>query len=193
MKQGGSMKYLFVALFVIIALPLTTGCAVTNKYGPYYGKVIDAETKEPLEGAAVLIVYKTEQYGLAGAVSHYEDAQEMLTDKNGEFKIPSMRVSTFRILSSWEKYPEVRIFKPGYGCYPMHKDATPDFDYGSLPSEKFVTIELPNVKKEARDERLRNADCHPSPNVRNNKYKKLFHLLQVERAALGLEQEVEPK
>lgn len=186
------MKSLFVVLFVIIALPLTTGCAVTNKYGPYYGKVIDAETKEPLEGAAILIVYKTEQYGLAGAVSHYEDAQEMLTDKNGEFKIPSIRVSTFRILSSWERYPEVRIFKPGYGCYPMHKDATPDFDYGSLPAELRVDISLPRLK--TKEERLENyRTAYPSPGVPTDKYKKLLHLINEEAIFLGLEPDTEPK
>ncbi len=187
------MKSSFIILLLIIIFPFSAGCAITNKYGSYYGKVIDAETKEPIEGAAVLIVYKTEQYGLAGSVSHFEDVQETLTDKNGEFRIPPKRVNTLRILSSWERYPEVRIFKPGYGCYPTHKDVTPNFDYGSLPSEKFITIELPNVKNESRDERLRNATCEPSPNVPDNKYKKLFHLLQVERKALGLEQEVEPK
>lgn len=101
-------------LFALIILFSATGCAITNKYDSYYGKIIDAETKEPIEGSVVLVVYKTEQYGPAGSIAHFEDAEETLTDKNGDFRIPAKRVNTFRLSSSWGKYPEIYIYKPGY-------------------------------------------------------------------------------
>jgi len=186
------MKSLSVVLLVMVIFPLSAGCAITNKYDSYYGKVIDAETKEPIEGAAILIVYKTGQYGLAGSVSHFEDAEETLTDKNGEFKIPAKRVNTLRLLSSWEGHPEIRIFKPGYGCYPMHKDVTPKFDYGSLPSEQHVIIKLPLLKtKEERLENYRNA--YLSPSVPTVKYKNLLHLINKEAIFLGLKPDTEPE
>lgn len=54
---------------------------------PFYGKVIDADTKEPIEGAVVLAVYHLTRYTLAGESDFIVDGQEALTDKNGEFKL----------------------------------------------------------------------------------------------------------
>jgi hypothetical protein len=159
---------------MIVALLLLAGCTITNRYDGYSGRVIDAGTKKPIEGAAVLVVYNTEQYGLAGAVRYFADAQEVLTDRNGEFRIPAKRIITFRVLSGWEQYPHFTIFKPGYGCYPNHKDVTPMFDpNGALPSDQYVTVELPEVMNEAREARLRNAACLPSQTVPEKKYVKL--------------------
>lgn len=179
------MKILSALLLFLMMLPVSAGCAITHKYGPYYGKIIDAETKEPIEGAAVLVVYYTEQYGLAGSVVQFADAQETLTDKNGEFKIPAIRINKFRIISGWEKYPDVRIFKPGYGCYPKHKDVKPVFEYGSLPSNQYVTIELPNIKNEPIEKRLDNAACLPGPSVPDEKYKRLRRLIEEEYKSVG--------
>jgi hypothetical protein len=182
------VKEIFLFGFLIAFF---VGCAITHKYGPYYGKVVDGETKIPIEGAAVLIVYKTQQIGLAGPVAQFADAHETVTDKNGEFKIPAIRINKFRMISGWELHPEVRIFKPGYGCYPMHKYARPKVDYGSLPENQYVTIELPKLG--SKEERLENYRCYPSELVPESKYKNLFHLIQQERMVLGLEPRKEPK
>jgi hypothetical protein len=171
---------------MIVALLLLAGCTITNRYDGYSGRVIDAGTKKPIEGAAVLVVYNTEQYGLAGAVRYFADAQEVLTDRNGEFRIPAKRIITFRVLSGWERYPHFTIFKPGYGCYPNHKDVKPMFEpNGALPSDQYVTVELPEVMNEAREARLRNAACLPSPIVPEKKYVKLRGLLDEEYKTIG--------
>ena len=183
------MKTFIALLLLLILFPATGGCAITHKYGPYYGKVVDAETKEPIEGAAVLIVYKTEQYGLAGPVSHFADAQETITDKNGEFEISAIRINKLRIISGWERHPEVRIFKPGYGCYPKHRDVRPVFDYGSLPANAYVTVELPKLR--TKEERIVNYGCYPSPSVPKIKYRKLLHLINQDAVTLGLEPDKE--
>jgi len=178
-------------ILMIISLLFLSGCAITNKYEAYYGKVIDAETKEPLEGAAVLVVYFTEQYGVAGPVGYFADAQETVTDKNGEFRIPPIRITTFRPLSGWRHHPQVTIFKPRYGCYPMHKDVRPRLDYESLPPNQHVTVELPNLRK--IEDRLDNYGCYPAPLVPEAKYRKLFELIQQERLLIGLEPRKAPK
>jgi hypothetical protein len=179
---------------MIVALLLLAGCTITNRYDGYSGRVIDAGTKKPIEGAAVLVVYNTEQYGLAGAVRYFADAQEVLTDRNGEFRIPAKRIITFRVLSGWEQYPHFTIFKPGYGCYPNHKDVTPMFEpNGALPAEQYVIIQLPNVQSEPRPVRLENYGCYPSPSVPQTAYKKLLNLINREAVSLGLEPDKEPK
>jgi hypothetical protein len=178
-------------ILMIISLLFLSGCAITNKYEAYYGKVIDAETKEPLEGAAVLVVYFTEQYGVAGSVGHFADAQETVTDRNGEFRIPPIRITTLRPISRWPDYTQVRIFKPGYGCYPMHKDVKPEVDYESLPADQYITVELPRLK--TKEERLENYRWgYPSPSVPRTSYRKLLRLINQEAVSLGLFPDAEP-
>ena len=50
--------------------------------GPYRGRVIDAETKQPLEGAVVLAVWENKTPGVAGYGYSYLDSEEVLTDEN---------------------------------------------------------------------------------------------------------------
>ena len=179
------MKDHVIRILLIMLTFTTAGCAVTERYDQYLGKVVDAETKQPLEGAAVVVVYNTQHWGLAGSVTYYADAQETVTDKNGEFRIPSIRLYTLQILSGWEQHPRVTIFKPGYGCYPTHKYAAPKFEYGSLPPNQYVTIGLPSVQQESIDQRLRNAACLPSPGVPEDRFVNLRNLTSMEYKSIG--------
>ncbi len=180
------MKRLAIGLICIFILILsTTGCALVHRYDAYYGKVVDGETKEPLEGAAVLAVYNTEEYGLAGSVYHYLDAKETVTDKNGEFRIPSFMSYTFRPLQSFDRNVWFTIFKPGYGCYPKHKGVKPEsLRNGILKAEKYVIIELPKLI--SREDRLENQRCGPA-SIPEFKYIKLINAINIERTYLKLE------
>lgn len=179
------MKTLLEILLLLILFPATGGCAITHKYGPYYGKVVDAETKQPIEGAAVLVVFNTEEWGPAGSITRFADALETVTDKNGEFRIPAHRVTTIRLLQGWDKYGYLTIFKSKYGCYPHHRDVRPMFmPNGTLPADQYITIELPKLK--TKEERLRNIDCFPV-SVPDEKMKKLIELNNIESINLGLQ------
>lgn len=120
---------------------------------PYKGKVIDADTKEPIEDAAVLVVYYNFYPTGAGSISSAGDAQETLTDGNGEFKMP-WKV----ILYGDAKFcpdGEVIIFKPGYGVLPSHKRSTAVGENKSWPPAfKYVVYEIPKLK--TREERIKN-------------------------------------
>lgn len=178
------MKSLIVVFLVLIFYPLSTNCAVTKEFGPYLGKVIDAETKEPLEGAAVLVVFYTEEYGPAGAITHYADSLETVTNKNGEFKFPSHRITLFRPLQGWVKHGYFIIFKPGYGCYPLHKDVKPMFvPNGTLPNSKHTILELPRLK--TIQERRESTMCSPSSDIPTEKCQELINLINQERSLLG--------
>jgi len=180
------MKGLIKSLFIVLLmLCFGSGCALIAHYGEYYGRVVDGETKEPLEGAAVLAVYKTQKPSPGGPVSFYLDAQETVTDKNGEFKIPSLTVTTFRMLHRFDAHPQFTIFKPEYGWYPWHKDVKPMFvPNGSLPAKTYVTIELPKLK--TKEESIRNTDHHPL-GVPDGKMRKLIELNNIERTSLGFD------
>ena len=82
----------------------------------FHGKVIDAETKEPIEGAVVVAVYEKKSIGIAESYSVVINVKEVLTDKNGEFHIPSY--TTILQPLSWEYDVDFIIFKPGYGSFP---------------------------------------------------------------------------
>ena len=108
----------------VLLLLLLSGCTVTNKFGPYMGKVVDAETEMPIEGAVVFMKCGSLSPTLAGSQYHYIDAKEVLTDSKGEFYI-ELRVNTLRPGHVWE-YPKFIIFKPGYGVFPNYPGSSVD-------------------------------------------------------------------
>ncbi len=174
-----------VIITVVLAALLIamSACTITNKYGPYYGRVVDKETKQPIEGAAVLFVFYTASFSVGGPVYHYADAIETTTDRNGEFRLAAHRIVATGILQRWDEYENVTIFKPGYGCYPTHPDVEalgPGF-----PTRQLVTIELPRLK--TREDRLASTHCAPSSDVSYHKAKRFIDLVNSENITLGLE------
>lgn len=90
-------KLLFAALLTI----MITGC-----YLPLGGRVIDAETNEPIEGAFVLALWtKTHGSGPAGSAVH--KIAETETGKQGEFTLPGA-------YSPFVQKPRLVIYKQGY-------------------------------------------------------------------------------
>jgi len=86
-------------------------------YKPEFrGKIIDAETKEPIEGVVVSVFYEKHIMGPAGGYSHIIHVKERLTDKKGEFYFPSY--TTMIQPLSTEAEVGFIIYKPGYGSFP---------------------------------------------------------------------------
>jgi hypothetical protein len=83
----------------------------------FKGEVIDAETKGPIEGAVVVAVYSKQAIRIApDSVGITINVKETLTDKDGNFRIPSY--TTIIDPLSWSKPVTFIIFKPGYGSFP---------------------------------------------------------------------------
>jgi len=89
----------------------------------FRGKLIDAETLKPIEGAVVVAVwYKTKAF-LIGSTTDFKDAKETLTDKNGEWSITGPEDQevprTFDLLyviglRHITEGPKITYYKPGY-------------------------------------------------------------------------------
>jgi len=126
-----------------LLLSTATGCYAK---GPWKGKVIDAETKQPIDGAAVVAVWYKSYRGPAGLSTGYLDASETLTDKEGRFEIPSfwaLHIFFVREISG----PIFTIYKPGYGSYPRYQvSPKPPIPYETIFGEKEDVVELPKVK-----------------------------------------------
>jgi hypothetical protein len=88
-------KYVTFSVIILFII-LNAGCTITHEFGPFMGKVVDAETGEPIEGAVVLIVFSIESSSLGGSVNSFADAIETLTDAQGEFKFTPKRDQFFQ-------------------------------------------------------------------------------------------------
>lgn len=106
------MKTLSLSLLLAIVLSVS-GCATA---GPWRGRVIDTDTRQPIEGAAVVAIWYRSHFGFGGPVERFEDAREAVTDKDGRFTIPAYSYNS--VLRDKTK-PEFTIFKPGYCAFPV--------------------------------------------------------------------------
>lgn len=109
-----------ILLTAMIVLFTATACAGFVR-GPFSGKVIDAETKEPIEGAVVIALWEKDIYlSPGGPSSYFKEVKEVLTDKNGEFRIEKYYGFTInplvRITNAGST--PILIYKPGYIVFP---------------------------------------------------------------------------
>ena len=189
------MKRLFLIIAISMSLMtiFSTSCFawwfIYHKPS-YMGKVIDSETKEPIEGAvAVAMYYKYPIIsGPGGGSASIIHIKEALTDKNGKFCILSY-TTVIQPLST-EDQTEFIIYKPGYGKFP-HERVSPPKPMSSPAIERFFwkesfgkqgeiilnfgplkkgygiygVVELPPLK--TRKERLRAVPSPPTDKIKD--------------------------
>ena len=177
-----------VLVLLLALVMVTSGCTITHKFGPFSGKVVEAESGKPIEGAVVLIAFYTEGFSVGGAVYRFADAVETLTDARGEFHFPPKRVTLYRSMSIWDNECNISIFKPGYGAYPNNPKTFSDAEYKRshiIAENEHTTFHLPKLLTlEERKENLLNIEKHAgTPNV---KIPGLLKLESEERVNVGL-------
>ena len=84
--------------------------------GPWQAQVVSADTKQPLEGVAVLAWWTRHVRSFGGPSEEHRDSQEVLTDKDGRFTIESRWFFSLNPLVFF-RGPFVAMFKSGYGDY----------------------------------------------------------------------------
>ena len=191
-------------IFMLVILFLATlafdGWLIFRKPA-FRGKIIDAETKKPIEGAVIVAMYQKSPLisGPAGGSSSIIKIKETLTDKKGEFNIPSY--TTIIQPFSIEKYTAFIIYKPGYKSHPgwlieSLRFVGPEYLFSKELGTKgeirkrsktisltFGVVELPRLK--TREERLRGLPGHPSELTKKNS-PFLYKAINEERERLGL-------
>jgi hypothetical protein len=144
-----------VMIFLHISFILfSSGCFPYRQLSSFTGQVVDADTKKPIAGAAVLAVYYGSTSSVGGSNSYPIDAQETLTDENGEFEIPETRRWLVFRSGGWPS-GELIIFKPGYGVFPGNRRShTVEEKKYSSPNGKYIVYEI--AKLESIEEKAKN-------------------------------------
>jgi len=110
-------KIFIVGLIAFLFLLLNGGQSLAA--GPWRGKIIDVETKEPIEGAVVVAFWSRTWRTPAGDNPYIYEVKEIVTDREGKIEMPSYTPINLLPIISYMKGPEFIIFKPGYGSLRM--------------------------------------------------------------------------
>ena len=95
-------------LFVFVA---TSGCrGGAEQWGPFRGRMVDAETGAPIAGAHVMVSWERDYPNPVHWTQRFYDAQETTTDSDGRFEIPRRR----RFFTMLVGEPRFGAFAPGY-------------------------------------------------------------------------------
>ena len=119
--MNGVFKCILIVLLIIVFTCLMVSC---TRAKTFKGRVIDADTKEPIEGAVVVAEWMTERDTPTATHTNLKDVKECLTDKNGEWSIrgPKGRddwpIPYMSLFIPYTKGPAFIVFKPGYCSWP---------------------------------------------------------------------------
>jgi hypothetical protein len=109
------MTRLAVTLIVAFIACLATAPSRSEGWGQWKGRIVDAETKQPLEGVVVLAYWLRSYASVGGwAASEVTDVEETTTGPDGRFSLPSHMTYTIPLIVKVDG-PETIIFKSGYG------------------------------------------------------------------------------
>jgi hypothetical protein len=129
-----------IALAFVFLISVPANAWLIYSKPEFHGRVIDSETKEPIAGAVVVVLYKKWEFGgPGGGNTPTMDAKETLTDKNGDFHFPSY----LTLIGPLSRVSEVSftIFKPDYMSVTR-------IDGISIPEETYFTIARDKVGTE---------------------------------------------
>jgi hypothetical protein len=181
-----------IATFIL----LLVSSELSAKDITYSGRVIDVDTKEPIEGAVVVAEWLEEKATIAGPAERLKDVKETLTDKDGKWSITGPEDETNKMIPSMLhllgfytiKKPNFIIFKPGYCPWPKSFEieaCREKIKYSGIPeSTGGQVVELPRLKN--REDRLR---ALPGPIAGENaleKQKEFIKLINEESRSLGI-------
>jgi hypothetical protein len=204
--MGLKRKWKIILIGLILILFIVIFIQASDR--TYQGRVIDAETKEPIEGAVVVAEWWEEKGAFLGSLERLRDVKETLTDRDGKWSITGPESDKKKIVRGmlsviaivWAiRNPGFIIFKPGYCSWPEGfsidacKDKIRPERTDQIMEGKTVEFELPKLTN--REDRLRAFNLGPirsssdDPKIKKKFLKKqleFLKLLDEESRNLGL-------
>ena len=123
LQAGGNIMNISWSLILTALLAVTTGC-----YLPITGRVIDAETRQPIEGAVIMVEW-TKTHGLGEHWTESYKVVEAISEKDGTVKIGGCYYP-------FVNAPNMVVYKKGYAAwnndyiFPKYEKRT-DFKWGN--------------------------------------------------------------
>ena len=122
-RKGTLKKAVKITVIIGVLMYLFNGSLLGIYYfnGPYWGRVVDANTGEPIVGANVMAKWVMESMAFVAVSRDYADARETVTDAEGRFIVqPARRIWLWPF--SWMSLENLYVYKPGYDSHPpsMH-------------------------------------------------------------------------
>lgn len=173
------------AIMLLWFLIMDVGHANATDFGPFNGKIVEADTKEPIEGVVVLVEWHKKQ--LLADASIYLDAQETVTEKDGKFYLPGIWI--FNPFHRYTVYSIITIFKSGYEAerwaFSKWEEINPKVEGILKVEDKGPVIMLKKLTMEER-EKWRTPDWSGIP---CEKIKSLLQEINKQNKLLGLGEE----
>ena len=90
-----------------------TGCRFgADQWGPFHGRMVDADTGAPIAGAHFMVSWDRDRPNPVHWTQEFYDAQETVTDADGRFEIPRQP----RFFTVLVGEPRFSAFAPGYAA-----------------------------------------------------------------------------
>jgi hypothetical protein len=177
-RQGATLLSV-VGLWLVTCAPAAAQTYLEGYRGPYRGRIVDAETREPLAGVVVVAFWRRERILPLHTRSEFYAAQEALTDTDGQFVLDAKAIESGAPERTLPPYFE--IFLPGYASLRHPARFARGFQKGRL-DEPGVLVGLPRLSREERLENLLRLDLNEAPyeTVPN-----FIRLINIERAHFG--------
>ena len=180
-------------LMVLLALASCTTAAaqtedgeryVNGKKGTYRGRVLDAESGNPLAGVVVVAVWRRDRVLPLGSRSEHYAAREALTNENGEWVIEANDVERSAPRRTWR--PFFTIFLPGYGR-PRNVPGTPVTPPYTFYEGTGHAVEMARLNsKDERRDYLFSVDPYLLSETPFTEIPEFTRLFNQERVSLGL-------
>ncbi len=153
-----------------------TPARAEEKWGPFRGKIVDAESGKPIAGAVVLMIWLKLVYAFVQTNTEFYDAREAVTGPDGAFEIPRLDPPffRFRIITYGPK-----VFAPSYAEHRWV--VTPPTGQALIDP---TVIEMRRLK--TREEILQKSHFYPPSQVPEDRMPEYIRAINKEREMLGL-------
>lgn len=183
---GIVLRFWLCALLVGVLFNLGSPSVATAQV--YRGKVVNAETGEPLEGAVFVIVWETKAAISMNGSRNFHSAKEALTDARGEFSVDGSPGVDWNPFTYIVNPPSVGIFAPGYGPFPTgHVKESLQEEVVKAMTGAGALIKLPKLKTQQEMRRYTGPESLDiSSGTPNNEIPNVIRLLNIHRKLAGL-------
>ena len=188
--RGLSMqRYRFLLLILIVLWGLLLVACSSSRGVAYHGKVVDAETGEPIEGAVVVVAWHKKPFLAMDSPQYFHNAREVLTDAEGKFSVDASPGIDWNPLTYILKDPSIAIFKPGYGPFPTgHVKETSIEKTKKALLEMGTVVKLPKLRtKEEMRKVTTPEDTWFAPIVHYERIPNLVRIINIHIKNLGLQ------